>query len=80
MLSPGANASVQRSRFVEICNQKPVLLTIQLEVAFYTVLEACFPSCVLLLIISASSVSPPEVTHHRYQILTGTRATSMYQS
>jgi ribokinase len=41
ILSPGANASVRTSRFVEISNQKPALFVMQLEIPFETVLEAC---------------------------------------
>jgi ribokinase len=41
ILSPGANASVQPSRFADISNQKPALLVMQLEIPFETVLEAC---------------------------------------
>ena len=41
ILSPGANASVQSSRFADIFNPKPALLVMQLEIPFETVLEAC---------------------------------------
>jgi ribokinase len=41
ILSPGANASVQSSRFADISNPKPALLVMQLEIPFETVLEAC---------------------------------------
>ncbi|KAM0697303.1 hypothetical protein Q7P36_003374 [Cladosporium allicinum] len=41
ILSPGANASLQPSRFSKISIQRPALLVMQLEIPFETVLEAC---------------------------------------